>query len=120
MSAHDGSIDHHVFVVVITCQELENALETAILRPSTKAPVHDLPVAETRGQITPRNANSISVENGFDEQPIVRRTGIARRAAALHRSLTANGREGSFATDAIQRQCRSKSEKVSKRTFPAR
>ena len=73
MSAHNGSVNHHVFVVVIACQQLENTLENAALRPSAKALVHDLPVAETRGQITPRNTSSISVENGFDEQPIVRR-----------------------------------------------
>src|SRR6202521_2377272 len=74
MSAHDGGVDHYVFVVVIACQQLENALENAALRPSAKALVHDLPVAETRRQITPRNASSISVENGFDEQPIVHRS----------------------------------------------
>ena len=33
----------------------------------------DLPIPETLGQIAPRNAGSISVENGFDEQPIIRR-----------------------------------------------
>src|ERR1700693_547314 len=74
MSPHDGSVNHHVFVVVITCQQLKNALENAALRPSAKALVHDLPVAEPRRQITPRNTSSISVENGFDEQPIVRRS----------------------------------------------
>jgi hypothetical protein len=73
MSAHNGSVNHHVFVVVIACQQLENALENPDIRPSAKALVHDLPVAETRGQITPRNTSSVSVENGFDEQPTVRR-----------------------------------------------
>ena len=73
MSAHDGGVDHHVFVVVIARQQLENALENAALRPPAEALVHDLPVAETLGQITPGNARSISVKNGFDEQPIVRR-----------------------------------------------
>jgi hypothetical protein len=72
MSAHDGSIDHHVFVIVIACQQLENALENAALRPPTEALVHDLPVAETRRQVTPRDSRSIPVKNGFDEQPVVR------------------------------------------------
>src|SRR5450759_5115372 len=72
MSAHDGRIDHHVFVVVIACQQLENALENAALRPSTEALVHDLPVAETRRQVTPGDSRSIPVKNSFDEQPVVR------------------------------------------------
>src|ERR1039457_7438989 len=72
MSAHDRGIDHHVFVVVIACQQLENALENAALRPSTEALVYDLPVAEPRRQITPGDSRSIPVKNGFDEQPVVR------------------------------------------------
>ena len=74
MSAHNGRVNHHVFVVVIACQQLENAFENAALRPSAKALVNDLPVAETRGQITPRNTSSISVKNGLDELPVVRRS----------------------------------------------
>jgi hypothetical protein len=35
MGTHDGGVDHHVFVVVITRQHLENAL--AIPRPSKEA-----------------------------------------------------------------------------------
>ena len=35
-----------MIVVVIACQQLENALENAALRPSTEALVRDLPVAE--------------------------------------------------------------------------
>jgi hypothetical protein len=73
MSAHDGGIDHHILVVGIACQKLENTLENAALRPPAKALVHDLPVAETRGQITPGDPCSISVKNRVDEQPIVRR-----------------------------------------------
>ena len=73
MSAHDGGVDHHVFVVVIACQQLENALENAARRPSAETLVHDLPVAETRWQVTPGDPCSISVKNRIDEQPVVRR-----------------------------------------------
>jgi hypothetical protein len=44
---------HHVFVVAIACQLLENAIKSATLRPPAETLVYDLPVAETRGQITP-------------------------------------------------------------------
>jgi hypothetical protein len=69
VGAHDGRVDHHVFVVVIARQQLENAA----FRPSAEALVHDLPVTETRRKITPGDSRSVSVKNGFDEQPIVRR-----------------------------------------------
>ena len=71
MSPYDGRVDHHVFVVVIAGQQLENTLENAALRPAAEALVHDLPVAETLRQIPPRNARPIAVKNGFDEQSVV-------------------------------------------------
>jgi hypothetical protein len=37
VSAHDGGVDHHVFVVVIAGQEFENPLENAALGPSVEA-----------------------------------------------------------------------------------
>jgi hypothetical protein len=73
MRAHDGGVEHHVFVVVIARQQLENTLENTALRPPAEALMDDLPIAETLREIAPRNAGSISVENGFHEQPIVRR-----------------------------------------------
>ena len=73
MSAHDGGVNHHVFVVVIAGQQLENPLENAALGPSVEALIDDLPVAKALGQIAPRNAGAKPEENGFDEQPIVRR-----------------------------------------------
>ena len=79
MRAHDGGVDHHVFVVAIACQQLENAIKSAALRPPAETLVYDLPVAETRGQITPGNPGSVSVKNRIDEQPVVR--GIAADVA---------------------------------------
>ena len=73
VGAHNGGVDHHVFVVVIARQQLENALEHAAFRPPIEALVDDILIAETLREITPRNAGSISEENGFDEQPIIRR-----------------------------------------------
>src|ERR1700720_874291 len=71
VSAHDRGVDHHVFVVGVARQQLENAIENAALRPSVKALVYDVPVAKTRGQITPRDSRSISVKNRINEQPVV-------------------------------------------------
>ena len=73
VSAYNRSIDHHVFVVMIACQHLKNALEHPALRPTIEALIDDFPIAKTLREIAPRNAGSISEQNGFDEQPIIRR-----------------------------------------------
>jgi len=73
MRANNGGVDHHVFVVVIARQLLENAFENPALRPPAEALVDDFPIAETLREIAPRNTGSISVENGFDEQSVIRR-----------------------------------------------
>ena len=87
VSAYDGGIDHHVFVIMIGRQQLENALENPALRPPAEALVDNLPIAETLRQITPWNAGSISVQNGFDEQPVVRRRAANMAFAARQKSL---------------------------------
>src|ERR1700730_5658304 len=71
--ADNGGIDHHVFVVGIARQQLENALENSALGPPAEALVDDFPIPETRRKITPGDARSIPEKNGFDEQTIIRR-----------------------------------------------
>jgi hypothetical protein len=73
MSPHNGGVDHHEFVVVITRQQLENALKNSALRPPVEALVDDVPVAETLRKIAPGNAGSEPIDNRIDEQPVVRR-----------------------------------------------
>jgi hypothetical protein len=69
---HDRGVDHHVLIIAIAGQQLENTLENTALRLSIEALMDDLPIAKARRQITPRNANSVSKQNSFDEQTIVR------------------------------------------------
>ena len=87
MRAHDGGIDHHVFVVVIIRQQLENAFENSALRPSAEALVDDFPIPETLRKITPWNAGSIPVQNRLDEQPIIRRRTADMAFAARQKIL---------------------------------
>ena len=72
--ADNGGIDHHVFVVVVARQHLENALENPALGPPAEALVDDFPIAEALRKITPWDARSISVQNGLHEQPVIRRS----------------------------------------------
>jgi hypothetical protein len=73
MSAHNGGVDHHVFVIGVARQQLENPLKNPTLRPATETLMHALPIAEARRQIAPRNTGSEPVQNGFNEQPVIRR-----------------------------------------------
>src|SRR5260370_7607435 len=70
MSAHNSGVDHHVLVVVITRQQLENALENSVLGPSAEALVDDLPIPETLRQIAPRDTRPIPLQHRIDEQSI--------------------------------------------------
>ena len=85
--AHDGGVDHHVFVVVIARQQLENALENSTLRPSIEALVDDFPISEALWKIAPWDAGSISVQDRFDEQPIIRRRAADMAFAARQKIL---------------------------------
>jgi hypothetical protein len=73
MRANDGCVDHHVFVVVITGQQLENTLKNPALGPPAIALVDDFPIPEAFRKIAPRHARSISEHNSLHEQPIIRR-----------------------------------------------
>jgi hypothetical protein len=67
MSAHDGAVDHRVFVVGIRGQVAEKPFPNARLGPSAEASVHVLPIPEALRQVTPRNAGTIAVEYRLDE-----------------------------------------------------
>jgi hypothetical protein len=73
VSPHDGGVEHHVFVVVIARQQLEDALENSAFRPAAEALVNDFEITETLRKVTPGNARPIAIQNGFDEQAIIRR-----------------------------------------------
>src|SRR5258708_19636709 len=87
MSAHDSGVDHHVFVVVIARQQLENALENPALGPSAEALVDDLPIPETLRQVAPRDTPPISVQHRIDEQSIVARGAADMPLSPTHKIL---------------------------------
>src|SRR5258708_6148645 len=71
--AHDSGIDHHVFVIGIACQQLENTLENPALGPPAEGLVDDFPTPERRRKTTPGDGSPILEKKVFDEQPIIRR-----------------------------------------------
>ena len=71
VSAHDGAINHGVFVVRIGRQRFENPLPDATLRPPRVTGMHLFPITEPLWQVSPRDARAIAVENRFNEPPII-------------------------------------------------
>ena len=83
VSAHDGGVDHHVFIVMIARQQLENAFENPALRPPAKALVDNFPIAKTLGKITPGRSRLGDPQNRLEESAMV--LGRSSRIARLTR-----------------------------------
>jgi hypothetical protein len=73
VSAHDGAVDHRVFVVGIGCEMLEDPLPDSGFSLAAEAQMDILPVAEAFRKVTSRDAGSIPVQHSLNEQPIFRR-----------------------------------------------
>ena len=74
MGAHDGTVDHRVFVIGIHGQVAEKPFPNARLGPSAEATMHVLPIPEALRQVTPRNTSTIAIEHCLDEPAIIRRS----------------------------------------------
>jgi hypothetical protein len=73
MGAHDGAVDHRIFVVGVCCEMLKHPLPNAAFGPTAEPPVHLNSVTEPLRQIAPRHPRTITIEHRLHEQPIVRR-----------------------------------------------
>lgn len=73
VGADAGRVDRHIFCVRIERQSAENTSKNATFAPSSEALVRRLPVAVAIWQIAPGNAGSVTIDDGIDEQPVVRR-----------------------------------------------
>src|SRR6516162_8123576 len=71
VGAHDGAVNHRIFVVRVGGQVLEEALPHSFIGPAAEPPVGVLPVAKPFRQIAPRNSGTVAVEHRFDESAIV-------------------------------------------------
>ena len=55
MGAHNGTVDHGIFVVGVCCGSLEHPLLDTALDPTAEPPVQLYPLTEPRRQIAPRH-----------------------------------------------------------------
>src|ERR1700722_9395834 len=73
MGAHNGTVDHGIFVVGVGCEVLKHPLPDTAFGPTAEPPVHLNAVTEPLRQIAPRHPGTITIEHRLHEQPIVRR-----------------------------------------------
>jgi hypothetical protein len=71
VSPHDGRVEHHVLIVVISGQHVEDTFKNTALRPAIEALPDRLPATEPLGQIPPGTATAVTVEHSLDKEPIV-------------------------------------------------
>jgi hypothetical protein len=72
MGAHNGAVDHRIFVVGVCCEMLEPSLPDTTFGPTAEPPVYLNTVTEPLRQIAPWHACPITIEHRLDEQTIVR------------------------------------------------
>src|SRR4051812_31735622 len=82
MSAHDGAVDHRIFIVSLCGEVLEHAFPNAGDGPAAEASLHLDPIPKTLRQITPGNPGPIAVEHSFDKHPVVPRRHTNRSRTA--------------------------------------
>ena len=61
VGAHDGAVDHRIFVVCLRREGLEHALPDTGFGPAVEPPVHALPLAQTVRQIAPWDAGAVAI-----------------------------------------------------------
>src|SRR5215212_9754618 len=71
VGAHDGGVDHRVFVVRVARQVFVNRLPNPALRPPAEPRMDRFWIAKPLGQVPPRNAGPIAIKHGLHEQPVV-------------------------------------------------
>jgi len=71
VGAHDGAVNHGVFIIGIGSQKLEELLPHTLLGPSAEPPMGVLPITELFGQIAPRNSGPVAIDHRLDESTVV-------------------------------------------------
>ncbi len=72
MSPDNGAVDHHVFIVMIGGQITKYPLDHTTFTPAAQTPMHIFSVPETGGEVTPRDACTVTIQHSFHKKPVVR------------------------------------------------
>jgi hypothetical protein len=81
VGAHNGAVDHRIFVVGVCGEMPKHPLPHTAFGPTAEPQVDLYPVTKSLRQIAPWHSGTITVQHRLYEQPIVRR-GHADRAFA--------------------------------------
>jgi hypothetical protein len=72
MGAHDGAVDHRVFVVRIDSQQREDTGPHTAFRPSAPTPMGVVSIAKMFGKIAPGDTGAVPVYHRVYEQAVIR------------------------------------------------
>ncbi len=67
VGAHNGAVDHRVFIVGVCGEMLKHQLPYTALGPTAEPQVDLCPVAEPLRQIAPRHPSTITIQHGIHE-----------------------------------------------------
>ena len=73
VGAHDGGVDHRIFVVGVLGQMIEDCFPDPASGPPAESRMHHAKVAEAFRQIAPRYPRAIAIQHSLHEQPVVPR-----------------------------------------------
>ena len=73
MGAHNGAIDHRVFVVRVGAQQGEDCAPYASFGPATPSAVGIVPITEALGKVTPGDTGAVPVYHRVDEPAVIDR-----------------------------------------------
>jgi hypothetical protein len=73
MRAHNGAVDHRVFVVRSGAQQGKDGAPYASFSPTAPSAVGIVPSTKTVGKITPGDTGAVSVYHRIDEPAIIHR-----------------------------------------------
>lgn len=71
MRPDNGTVDHHVFIVMIRGEMAEYPFDHTSFTPAAQSPMHVFSVPETARKITPGDACTIAIQHSFYEKAVV-------------------------------------------------
>jgi hypothetical protein len=87
VGAHNGAVDHRVFVVGVCGEMLKHPLPDAAFCPAAEPQVNLSSVAEPLRQVAPRHPGTITIQHRVHEQPVIRRGDTDRAFASRQQVL---------------------------------
>ena len=87
VGAHDGGIDHGIFVIGVLGKMLEDSLQDPASSPAAEPRMHHAEIAETLRQIAPRDTRPIAIQHSLHKQTVIHGRAAHRTAPPRQKTL---------------------------------